>query len=149
MNKKLFVFIGKCRFVMHELHYVLCKRSLEYLKASEDSLNKGLYDVSGVLAQMSAELSIKATILFLGYSFPETHEIRKLLSILSSLTLRDEIQNFVKSRRGELILLENARTRGQYLSYGLDGEDAEVCLKIAKEIINLMKKIWGNKWCSD
>ncbi|ACP54789.1 HEPN domain-containing protein [Saccharolobus islandicus] len=134
---------------MHELHYVLCKRSLEYLKASEDSLNKGLYDVSGVLAQMSAELSIKATILFLGYSFPETHEIRKLLSILSSLTLRDEIQNFVKSRRGELILLENARTRGQYLSYGLDGEDAEVCLKIAKEIINLMKKIWGNKWCSD
>ncbi|MEM1646487.1 MAG: HEPN domain-containing protein [Ignisphaera sp.] len=132
---------------MHELHYVLCKRSLEYLKASEDSLNRGLYDVSGVLAQISAELSIKATILFLGYSFPETHEIRKLLSILSSLTLRDEIQNFVKSRRGE-ILLENARTRGQYLSYGLDREDAEVCLNIAKEIINLMKKIWGNKWCS-
>lgn len=149
MNKKLFVFIGKSRFVMHELHYVLCKRSLEYLKASEDSLNKGLYDVSDVLAQISAELSIKATILFLGYSFPETHEIRKLLSILSSLTLRDEIQNFVKSRRGELILLENARTRGQYLSYGLDREDAEVCLNIAKEIINLMKKIWGNKWCSD
>ena len=110
MNKKLYVFIGKSRFVMHELHYVLCKRSLEYLKASEDSLNRGLYDVSGVLAQISAELSIKATILFLGYSFPETHEIRKLLSILSSLTLRDEIQNFVKSRRGELILLENART---------------------------------------
>ncbi|MFP3204942.1 MAG: HEPN domain-containing protein [Metallosphaera yellowstonensis] len=134
---------------MHELHYVFCKRALEYLKASEDSLNKGLYDVSGVLAQISAELSIKATIQFLGYSFPETHEIRKLLSILSSLTLRDEIQNFVKSRRGELILLENARTRGQYLSYGLDREDAEVCLNIAKEIINLMKKIWGNKWCSD
>ena len=149
MNKKLYVFIGKSRFVIHELHYVLCKRSLEYLKASEDSLNRGLYDVSGVLAQISAELSIKATILFLGYSFPETHEIRKLLSILSSLTLRDEIQNFVKSRRGELILLENARTRGQYLSYGLDREDAEVCLNIAKEIINLMKKIWGNKWCSD
>jgi HEPN domain-containing protein len=149
MNKKLYVFIGKSRFVMHELHYVLCKRSLEYLKASEDSLNRGLYNVSGVLAQISAELSIKATILFLGYSFPETHEIRKLLSILSSLTLRDEIQNFVKSRRGELILLENARTRGQYLSYGLDREDAEVCLNIAKEIINLMKKIWGNKWCSD
>ncbi|WP_229572252.1 HEPN domain-containing protein [Saccharolobus caldissimus] len=64
-------------------------------------------------------------------------------------TLRDEIQNFIKSRRGELILLENARTRGQYLSYGLDREDAEICLNIAKEIINLMKKIWGNKWCSD
>ncbi|WP_245527059.1 hypothetical protein [Acidianus hospitalis] len=26
---------------------------------------------------MSAELSIKATISFLGFSFPETHELRK------------------------------------------------------------------------
>jgi len=66
-------------------------------KGSEDALNRGLYDVSGVLAQISAELAIKATISFLGYSFPETHEIRRLLGVLSSITLKDEVQNFVKS----------------------------------------------------
>ncbi|WP_249041767.1 HEPN domain-containing protein [Acidianus ambivalens] len=45
--------------------------------------------------------------------------------------------------------MENARTRGQYLSVGLTKEDAEVCLNTAKEILELMRKIWGNKWCSD
>ncbi|MFP3163447.1 MAG: HEPN domain-containing protein [Acidianus hospitalis] len=62
---------------MHELPFTFCRRSLEYLKAAEDSLSKDLYDVSGVLSQISAELSIKATISFLGFSFPETHELRK------------------------------------------------------------------------
>jgi len=134
---------------MHELPFTFCRRSLEYLKAAEDSLSKDLYDVSGVLSQISAELSIKATISFLGFSFPETHELRKLLSLLSSLAMKEEIQDFTKRRRGELILLENARTRGQYLSVGLTKEDAEVCLNTAKEILELMRKIWGNKWCSD
>ncbi len=134
---------------MHDLPYTFCKRALDYLKASEDALNKGLYDVSGVLSQISAELSIKATISFLGFSFPETHEIRKLLSILSTMAMKEEIQVFSRTKRGELILLENARTRGQYLSLGLTKEDAEICLNITKEIINLIKKIWGDKWCSD
>ncbi|WP_202908694.1 HEPN domain-containing protein [Vulcanisaeta sp. EB80] len=83
-----------------------------------------------------------------GYSFPETHEIRRLLGVLSSITLKDEVQNFVKSRRGELILLENARTRGQYLSYGLSREDAEICLNTAREVIDLVRKVWGDEWCS-
>jgi HEPN domain-containing protein len=49
---------------------------------------------------MSAELSTKATISFLGFSFPETHELRKLLSLLSSLDMKEEIQDFTKRRRG-------------------------------------------------
>ncbi|WP_054846734.1 HEPN domain-containing protein [Sulfuracidifex tepidarius] len=133
---------------MHELYKTLCERSIEYLQASEDALNHGLYNASSLMSQISAELAIKATIAFLGYSFPETHEIRKLLSVLSTLSMKDEISAFVKERRGELILLENARQRGQYFSYGLGKEDTEICLNVTKEIINLMKKIWGEKWCS-
>jgi len=34
-----------------------------------------------------------------------------------------------------LILLEDARTRGQYLSYGLSREGAEICLNTAREVI--------------
>lgn len=134
---------------MHELHKSLCKRALEYLKASENALDGGLYNASSVMSQIAAELAIKATISFLGYSFPETHEIRKLLSVLSTLSLKEEITNFAKEKRGELILLEDARQRGQYFSYGLEKEDAEICLKVTKEIINLVRKIWGEKWCSE
>ena len=101
---------------MHRLHLELCRRALEYLTASEDAFNKGLYNVTGLLAQISAELAVKATISFLGYTFPETHEIRKLLSLLYDLTKDESVAEFVKRRRGDLVLLEDARQRGQYFS---------------------------------
>lgn len=134
---------------MHELHLRYCRRALEYLKGAEKALNENLYNVSGVLSQISAELAIKATIAFLGYSFLETHEIRRLLGFLSTIVMKEEIEEFVRQRRGELILLEDARVRGQYMSYDLTKEDAEICLNTAKEIINLIRKVWGDKWCSD
>ncbi|MFP3226639.1 MAG: HEPN domain-containing protein [Sulfolobaceae archaeon] len=134
---------------MHELHLRYCRRALEYLKGAEKALNENLYNVSGVLSQISAELAIKATIAFLGYSFPETHEIRRLLGFLSTIVMKEEIEEFVRQRRGELILLEDARVRGQYMSYDLTKEDAEICLNTAKEIIKLIRKVWGDKWCSD
>jgi len=134
---------------VHELHLRYCRRALEYLKGAEKALNENLYNVSGVLSQISAELAIKATIAFLGYSFPETHEIRRLLGFLSTIVTKEEIEEFVRQRRGELILLEDARVRGQYMSYDLTKEDAEICLNTAKEIINLIRKVWGDKWCSD
>ncbi|BDC17837.1 HEPN domain-containing protein [Acidianus sp. HS-5] len=83
------------------------------------------------------------------FSFPESHEIRKLLSLLSTMVMKDEIQDFIRKRRGELILLEDARSRGQYLSSGLTKEDAEICLNTVREIIELVKEVWDNKWCSD
>jgi HEPN domain-containing protein len=134
---------------VHELHLRYCRRALEYLKGAEKALNENLYNVSGVLSQISAELAIKATIAFLGYSFPETHEIRRLLGFLSTIVMKEEIEEFVRQRRGELILLEDARVRGQYMSYDLTKEDAEICLNTAKEIIKLIRKVWGDKWCSD
>jgi HEPN domain-containing protein len=134
---------------VHELHLRYCRRALEYLKGAEKALNENLYNVSGVLSQISAELAIKATIAFLGYSFPETHEIRRLLGFLSTIVMKEEIEEFVRQRRGELILLEDARVRGKYMSYDLTKEDAEICLNTAKEIINLIRKVWGDKWCSD
>jgi HEPN domain-containing protein len=96
---------------MRELHYILRRRSLDYLRASEDALSRGLYDVSGVLAQISAELVVKATISFLGYSFPETHEIRRLLGVLSSITLKDEVQNFINAWFKRLGLMRRKREK--------------------------------------
>lgn len=47
-----------------------------------------------------------------------------------------------------MILLEDARTRGQYLSYGLSRGGAEICLNTAREVIDLVRKVWGDEWCS-
>ena len=133
---------------MHGLHIELCKKALEYLAASEEAFKRVMYNASGLLSQVSAELAVKATISYLGYTFPEAHEIRKPLSLLSTFVLKNEITEFVRDKRGELILLEDARQRGQYLSYGLTREDAEVCLGTAKEVIGLVRKVWGEKRCS-
>jgi len=44
---------------VHELHTSLCKRSLEYIQASEDAFNKGLYNASDLMSQISAEWQLK------------------------------------------------------------------------------------------
>jgi HEPN domain. len=49
---------------------------------------------------------------------------------------------------GASFLLKDARTRGQYLSYGLSREGAEICLNTAREVIDLVRKVWGDEWCS-
>jgi HEPN domain-containing protein len=130
-----------------ELPFSLCRRALEFLKAAEGALRSGLFNAAGLLAQIAAELAVKATIVFLGYSFPETHQVRKLLAHLAAVWRGEEVTNFIKSRRGELIVLENARQRGQYFSYGIEREDAEICLSTAREVIELVKRAWGDKWC--
>jgi len=100
---------------VHELHISLCKRSLEYIQASKDAFNKGLYNASGLMSQISAKLAIKATIAFLGYSFPETHEIRKLLSTFSSLALKDKIATLIRDKRSELDFIGRRKTKGTIL----------------------------------
>jgi HEPN domain-containing protein len=104
---------------MGELPFSLCRRALEFLKAAEGALRSGLFNAAGLLAQIAAELAVKATIAFLGYSFPETRQVRKLPAHLAAVW---GVTNFIKSRRGELIVLENARQRGQYFSYGIRGK---------------------------
>ncbi|BCU68725.1 HEPN domain-containing protein [Stygiolobus caldivivus] len=77
---------------------LLCKRALNYLKVAKDAFNEGLYDVSATNCQISAELLIKSTFLFLGYTHPETHNIRKLLGELAKLAESEEISRVVKEK---------------------------------------------------
>ncbi|WP_286188824.1 HEPN domain-containing protein [Sulfolobus sp. S-194] len=62
----------------YEKAYLLCKRALSYLKVAKDTFHEGLYDVAATNCQISAKLIIKSTYLFLGFIYPETHNIRKL-----------------------------------------------------------------------
>ncbi|WP_054846510.1 HEPN domain-containing protein [Sulfuracidifex tepidarius] len=129
---------------------LLCKRSLNYLKASKESFKEGLYDVSSTNCQISAELLIKSTYLLLGYSFPQTHNIRKLLSGLAELTLSEKIKDFVKNKRKDLNMVELNRFEGQYSLIDIDSETASDCLDtVENHLLPLMKSVWGDKWCGD
>ncbi|BAB66847.1 HEPN domain-containing protein [Sulfurisphaera tokodaii] len=132
----------------YEKASLLCRRALSYLKVAKDVFHEGLYDVAATNCQISAELLIKSTYLFLGFVYPETHNIRKLLSELANLTKLEEIGRLVKEKRKELNLVELSRFEGQYSPIDVDSDLASDCLDTVENIIlPLVKKIWGEKWC--
>lgn len=79
---------------------LLCKRGITYYKVARKAFDDGYYDASSTNCEISAELLIKSTFLYLGYSYPETHQIRKLLSHLSQYLpeLKDEYSKGKKKR---------------------------------------------------
>ena len=128
----------------------LCKRALNYLKVAKKAFEEGFYDVSATNCQISAELLVKSTYLLLGFTYPQTHNIRKLLAELARLTNMDEINKIIKEKRKDLSLVELSRVEGQYSLVDIDSELASDCLDtVENTIIPLIKKIWGNKWCGD
>jgi HEPN domain-containing protein len=56
----------------------LSNRALRYLENAKDSLVKGFYDVSATSCEISAQLLLKSTILFLGMNYPGTRNLREL-----------------------------------------------------------------------
>jgi HEPN domain-containing protein len=127
---------------------LLCERALKYLRIAKEAFNEGLYDVSATNCQISAELLIKSTYLLLGYLFPQTHNIMKLLSVLAQLTNNKEIEKLVKEKRKDLNLVELSRAEGQYSLVDIDSEFASDCLDTVENyILPLIKDIWGEKWC--
>jgi Uncharacterized conserved protein related to C-terminal domain of eukaryotic chaperone, SACSIN len=87
-----------------------CRSTLEdplkYLRIAKEAFNEGLHDASATNCQISAELLIKSTYLLLGHLFPQTHNIRKLLSVLAQLTNNKEIEKLVKEKRKDLNLVK-------------------------------------------
>lgn len=131
---------------------LLCRRGLSYLKVAKQSFEQGYYDVASTNCEISAELLLKSTFLYLGYSYPETHQIRKLLSQLSTLVpqFKDEIISLSREKRKELNLIELSRLEGQYSPIDVDSELAKDCLDTLEEnLIPLIRKIWSEKWCGD
>ena len=132
----------------YEKASLLCKRALNYFKIAKDAFNEGLYDVAATNCQISAELLIKSTFLFLGFTYPQTHSIKKLLGELANLTKFDEINRVVKERRKDINLIELSRFEGQYSLVDVDSEFASDCIDTVENIIlPLVKKMWGDKWC--
>ena len=126
----------------------MCKRALNYLKIAKNAFNDGLYDVAATNCQISAELLIKSTFLLLGFTYPQTHSIRKLLGELANLTKLEEINRVVKEKRKDINLIELSRFEGQYSLVDVDSEFASDCLDTVENVIlPLVKKIWGDKWC--
>ncbi|MCG2864312.1 MAG: HEPN domain-containing protein [Vulcanisaeta sp.] len=126
----------------------LCRRALRYLENAKDSLGKGMYDVSATNCEISAQLLLKSTILFLGSNYPETHNLRELLGVIDSLAPELNIKEFTRRFRRELRDVESNRVEGQYSFLEIDEDTARDCVEfVSNHLIPLIRSVWKDRWC--
>ncbi|HDN76216.1 MAG TPA: HEPN domain-containing protein [Acidilobales archaeon] len=92
----------------------LIKRALEFLKEAERDLAEGLYNLAIFHTEQSLQLYLKAVLLKLTGYYPEAHGIRTLLSKLHSVIGKDEIIDFIRKYRKQLIEIEEAYIQARY-----------------------------------
>lgn len=126
---------------------LLLSRAKRYLESAMSNLVSNRFDVAIVEAEIAAQLALKAFIVKLGFEPPRTHMIRQLLSfIIDNKLLPDEvledIKNFIKRNREKLIIVERARIVGRYGASSIDYDEAEITVNSAKEVLNIVEKLW-------
>lgn len=126
---------------------LLLKRARMYLESAKVNLDNGRFDVAVVEAEIAAQLALKALITKQGLEPLRTHAIRQLFSfILENRLLPSnviyEIAGFMKTNREKLIILERARAIGQYGSYPVDKDEAEIAVNIAREVLEIVERYW-------
>ena len=89
------------------------------------------------MAEQSVQLITKATILEKGGELPKTHSIRKLFALLYQFTEQEDF----KYDRKALLFLESAYLNSRYFSFVYEKEDAEMAIRIAEDIIQIVENV--------
>ena len=98
--------------------------------------------------EQALQLMLKALALrMLGY-VPRTHSIREIIALivktlreLSKRELAQLLEDFSRSYRDALRILEEAYIASRYLEKSYERDDAERAVKVVEEAINILGKI--------
>ncbi|MGC9152632.1 MAG: HEPN domain-containing protein [Vulcanisaeta sp.] len=121
-------------------------RAKEYLIVARVSFERGFYNAAAVNAEIAAQLAVKALLIKLGIEPPRTHNIRSLLGLVVNQlggNVGEEVRDFVSSNRRELIILEDSRSLGQYGIPSIDRDRAEIAVKTAEAVVDLVRRLWS------
>lgn len=135
---------------------ILKKRALSALKWAERAFEENDYDVTAREAEYAVQLYVKSLIYRVLGEEVRGHNIRELLGILASVLFEENFENeartildYVRKHRRELAELSDAHTRATYGLFEYGKREAELLLRIAKDIINKLKelevKIFGER----
>ncbi len=95
---------------------------------------------------IAAQLAVKALLIKLGIEPPRTHNIRSLLGLVVNRlggNVGEDVRDFVSSNRRELIILEDSRSLGQYGIPSIDRDRAEIAVKTAEAVVDLVRRLWS------
>jgi Uncharacterized conserved protein related to C-terminal domain of eukaryotic chaperone, SACSIN len=123
---------------MEELVRKLEKRSMRFLFNAERDLKEGEFDSAMFNADQALQLFLKAKILAKGIEFPKTHQIRKLLELLSKL--ENKPLDLSKEEEKILEMLEEAYISSRYLPFSFSEEDVNKALMFVKKLMSFYGK---------
>jgi HEPN domain-containing protein len=116
----------------------LLSKSKKFIDVASICFERKLYDLACFNAQQGIQLLLKGfTLKKLGY-IPCTHSIRELMGALAKQLNAQELSKYVKSHRLELTALEDAYISSRYFVKEFAEEDAEDCIRIAKEVAEVV-----------
>ena len=119
-------------------------RARAFLAAARDSLKAGRFDVACLEAEQAAQLAIKAALIRIGGAVPRSHSLRRILASLgTAVGAVEKASRFVREWRAELLALEDAYLRSRYGVEIYSREEAEICLSIAREVVEWVASLVG------
>lgn len=131
-----------------EYAILLKKRALNALKWAEKAFQEEDYDTSVREVEYAVQLYIKSLIYRILGEEVRGHNIRELLGILTSALiekgfeeLAKELIDYIKLHRRELIELSDTHTRVVYGLVEYSRKEAELLIKIGKNIISMLKEL--------
>ena len=115
------------------------------LDAAKQSLENTSYEWAAFQAEQSAEKALKSVIVYNGRSVPKLHRLGVLIGIIKNIAPKfrgihidiAELQSYTFSARYPFIVPGNFETPHDYIRK----EDAEICIKQAQIILNLVKML--------
>ncbi|MET1160367.1 MAG: HEPN domain-containing protein [Thermoprotei archaeon] len=127
---------------------LLRRRALAYMRVSERLLGEGEYDLAVFNCEYAVQLYIKSLLYRLTGEEWRGHGIRALLGLLASILEQEgyrdyavKVMDFVRKYRRVLAEIEEAHTRAVYGPITYSREQAELLIRNAKEVIELLKRI--------
>ncbi len=130
----------------HDYRYkVWLAQATHDLIASEHSMDAGYYEWACFQAEQSAEKALKSVIVAKGKSAPKLHKLGVLIGIIKSIDPRfrgihidiADLQSYTFTARYPFLIPGNFETPHDYIEM----EDAQICIKQANTILNLIKEL--------
>jgi HEPN domain-containing protein len=115
---------------------LMSTRARNFFEAAKQRFQAKDWDLTIFLAEQSIQLLLKSKLLEIGGESPKSHSLRKLFGMLYKLTQDD---GFIYDRK-DLIFLENAYYNTRYIEFYYEKEDAELALKIVRDVIEIVRK---------
>ncbi|MCG3109918.1 hypothetical protein L3N51_02215 [Metallosphaera sp. J1] len=116
----------------------LLDRSKRFYETAIFQLQKGYYDLSASSLEQSLQLFLKAMIVRLGYDYPRTHSIRRLLEIIREITGLDEIARLETRYEVELGLFEDVYITSSYIAREFKEGEVKRLREVADEVMRVI-----------